>query len=177
MAGIADYFAAALDHHQAGRGAEAALLYEEALAQNPRHTGAIFNLGALFAAEGRFGDAAGLYERVLELRPEDADTLAMLGNLMLAQDRVAEAEAFYRRALDENSYLAAAWVNLGNLCGRTERLDEAVRPLRKSAQHRAHTHPGPHQPWDRAAHAGPRRRGQGVLRDGGPRRSRRCHRA
>ena len=65
---MANAFAAALDHHQAGRGAEAALLYAEALEQNPTHTGAMFNLGALFAAEGRFSDAAGLYERVLASR-------------------------------------------------------------------------------------------------------------
>jgi protein O-GlcNAc transferase len=122
-----DAFAAALQHHRAGRLAEAAQLYQTALHENPAHTDAMSNLGALMTSIGEYAAAATMYEQVLALLPDDAVTLSNLGNLMQAQGRLRDAETYYRRALDEDPGLAAAQVNLGNVFRADNRLEDAVR--------------------------------------------------
>lgn len=129
-----DPFSIALAHHKAGRPAEAAALYQATLEENPGHTDALFNLGALLGAQGQFDEATGCYERVLELMPEDPDTLSNLGNVMMSRGRPAEAIAYYRRAIARNPSLAAAHANLGKACHSAGSNEEALEHYRRALE-------------------------------------------
>ena len=85
MGDISEPFAEALTRHQAGRAAEATALYEQTLAKDPNHAGALFNLAALMGTSGRLDLAADYYQRVLAIRPDDPETLTNYGNVLSRQ--------------------------------------------------------------------------------------------
>jgi tetratricopeptide (TPR) repeat protein len=104
----------------AGHYAEAAQMYEQLVAQNPRDAALHYNLGNAAFLLGDAGRAVAAYERAAALAPRDADIRA---NLALAQETLgqlsrtpATAAAVARRWLtaDELALLAlGAWVALG----------------------------------------------------------------
>ena len=125
-------FHAALKQHQAGEAAAAEVLYQQVLADDPRHMDATFNLAVLFAAQGRFDEAISLYLQILEVAPEDPDTLSNMGNALTQAGRLDEAADSYRRALAGNPLLAAAHVNLGNLLHQQGENEQAIEHYREA---------------------------------------------
>lgn len=72
---------------EAGHAAEAARLYEQLAAQNPRDAALLYNLGNAYFVQGDAGHALAAYQQAAVLAPRDADIRA---NLALAQESLGQ---------------------------------------------------------------------------------------
>ncbi len=113
MATIAEALALALDHHRAGRLAEAETLYGRILDAVPDQPDALHLAGILAGQTGRAEQGAGLIAQAMALRPDAADYPSNLGALLDAAGQPARAAAACRRALAYRPDFAAAWGRLG----------------------------------------------------------------
>ena len=80
--------------------AEVAAAYEQALASDPGHAGALFALGVLNDRMGNDDEAKACYERSLDRYPPTVGSLLNLGIMHEDRDEFAEAQRCYRRILD-----------------------------------------------------------------------------
>jgi protein O-GlcNAc transferase len=83
----------AVEHHQAGRLAEAERIYRQVLAQQPDHAGALHLLGVLATQLGRFDEAVELMQRAIRLVPDSAEVQYNLGSALQNMGRLDEAQA------------------------------------------------------------------------------------
>ena len=123
---LAARFALAVQHHQAGRLAEAERLYRAVLAAEPNHAGALNLLGVIAAQSGHGDAAVALIGRAIRL---DGGNAGYHVNLGLAEQRRGHsdvAEASYRRALDLESGNSDAHNNLGILLQNQGSYDAAA---------------------------------------------------
>jgi hypothetical protein len=97
--------AEALAHHQAGRLAQAAVLYRRVLESDPANAGALHNLGVIEAGGGNTDAAIALFERAIEAAPDYASAWLNLAIACGVTDKAVDA---YRRtiALDPDCYEA-----------------------------------------------------------------------
>ncbi|WP_247894414.1 tetratricopeptide repeat protein [Azospirillum sp. B510] len=123
---MADWFAEALHHHQAGALDAAAPLYQRVLQVEPRHADALHLLGVLNHQRNDNLQALDLISMAVELAPEVADYHANQGIVLQRLGRLAEAEAAQRRALGRQSDHVAAHFNLGLVLAARDRLAEAA---------------------------------------------------
>lgn len=126
MASIVHALHTALEHHRAGRLADAEGLYRQVLAADPNNADAWHFLGVLAHQARKHETAADYIGRAIALRPEIAAFHSNLGEVYLAQGRLGDAEASYRRALAIVPQFADALYNLGNLLLAESRLEEAL---------------------------------------------------
>jgi tetratricopeptide (TPR) repeat protein len=131
---LADLFAVALAHQQAGRLAQAEALCEDMLARQPDHVDALHLRGVLCIQAGRHDTAIALLERVLARAPELALAHKNLGAAFHAAGRPAAAEASYRRALALAPELAEAHNLLGQLLNEAGRPADALTHLRAAVR-------------------------------------------
>jgi predicted TPR repeat methyltransferase len=96
---IADRFAAALSHHQAGRLAQAENLYRQVCAINPHHAESLHFLGVLAGQASRHDVAIDLIGQALAIKPDYAEAHYSFGQILAAQNRLDQAAAHYQRAL------------------------------------------------------------------------------
>lgn len=123
----------ALEHHKAGRLAEAEASYRAMLASNPRDIDALHFSGVAAYQRGEHERAAHLISQALSLNPSNAPAQNNLGNALSAQGRRDEAIACYRSALALAPDYLDALANLaGALVARGD-LDEAIACYEKSA--------------------------------------------
>lgn len=108
MATIAEALQAALDHHQAGRGAEARVLYGRILAAAPDTADAHYLLGMLDAQEGRFAEAAAGLQRAVDLRPQSLPYRLNLAKALSAGGQVFSALHQFRAVLAQQPDQAEA---------------------------------------------------------------------
>lgn len=125
-------FDLAVQHHQAGRLAEAQGLCRQMLAANPTDANVLHLLGMV---ESRLGDldvALSLLENARRLQPTNPFLLNTLGSTygMLGQHK--EAEKCLRKALSLKPDLAEAHSNLGNALTGLDDFKEAERSLRRA---------------------------------------------
>jgi tetratricopeptide (TPR) repeat protein len=123
---IAERFALALSHHQAGRLAEAESLYRQICAIDPRHVDGLYLLGVLARQRGRNEVAIDLIGRVLALRPDFAEAHHDLGAVLLVQDKPNDAMACFERAVGLKPDYAEAHYNQAIALMRVNRLDDAA---------------------------------------------------
>ena len=123
-------FAAALDHHRAGRLDAAEAGYRAILRDDPGHAHANNNLAILLRAAGRWDEAVACYRRAVAALPDDAPIRSNLSCALADLDRPAEALAAVRVALSLCPDYADAWFNAGNL------LKTAREPVRAIAAYR-----------------------------------------
>ena len=109
-------FVAALQHHQAGRLAEAEAAYCGVLAAQPDHADAAFNLAVALRQQDKTDDAIAAYARLLALRPDYPEAHYNLGNALMARGRPGDAVAAYTEALRVTPGHARAQANLGIAC-------------------------------------------------------------
>jgi predicted O-linked N-acetylglucosamine transferase (SPINDLY family) len=121
-----------LEHHRAGRLAQAEAAYREALAQAPEQPEALHLLGVLAYQVGRHDLAEPLIRRALVSRPGAAEFHNNLGNVLWAQARAEDAIGAYRRALTLAPRYVDAHANLGNVFLETGRLTDAERHYREA---------------------------------------------
>ena len=79
---IAEQFALALSHHQAGRLAEAESLYRQICAVDPDHVDSLHFLDVLAGQVGRNEVAIELIGRALAIKPDYVDALNNRGNAL-----------------------------------------------------------------------------------------------
>jgi predicted O-linked N-acetylglucosamine transferase (SPINDLY family) len=91
-------FALALQHHQAGRLAEAEALYRQILAAQPDHAAAMHNLGVIARQRGDLGAAVHWIQQSVALDPTDADAQSNLGAIYCSLGRLDDAIACFERA-------------------------------------------------------------------------------
>src|SRR5262245_24473621 len=122
----------AIAHHEAGRLAEAAALYRQLLAQEPRHVDALHLSGVLALQQGDAGRAAELIGRSLEVFAGNAHARFNLGRVFQSQGRLDDALAQYRLVLELDPGHAPACYNLGMLCRQLGRRAEALAHFEKA---------------------------------------------
>ena len=128
---IARQFAAALDHHKAGRLAEAERLYRQVCAADPSHAGSFHRLGVVAHQLGR-PDAVELLKRAVTLNPDVAEAHNDLGNVLGAQGKFVQAAACFERAAVLKPDFADAHYNRGLALGNLGRFDDAAKCFQRA---------------------------------------------
>jgi protein O-GlcNAc transferase len=126
QAELSKHFAAAVQHHQNERLAEAEPHYRQVLKLDPGNGPALNNLGLLVASHGKRDEAEALYRKAIEHNADYADAHMNLGNLLMAQGKTADAIACYEASLRVSPKYANAHVNLGNAYRSLGKVDEAI---------------------------------------------------
>ncbi len=119
-------FAQALEQHQSGNLGEAEVLYEQILARDHKHIGALANLGILHLQRGNQEIGIPLIGRSLEINPGQPFLHMSLGAALQDLRRLEEAVASYERAIIHKPDYFEAYVNRGVALQDLHRLDEAV---------------------------------------------------
>jgi tetratricopeptide (TPR) repeat protein len=135
--------ALALDHHRAGRLAEAEAIYRQVLAAQPNHTDALNLLGTLAHQVGRRDVALELIGRALALRPSFAEAHNNLGAVLQADGNLGQAEVHFRKALALAPFYHEARLNLGILLwqsGNPAEAAEHYREILREAPEHAEAH-------------------------------------
>ena len=132
MPTLDELYRAAIRAHQQGQTAIAARLYDDILAQQPSHAGALHLKGVLALQSGNYDTAADLIERSLKIEPRHSLALSNLGVVYRGLKRYDAAIEVLRKsvALDPNS--ADAWGNLGQTLSRAGRMVEAVASYKRA---------------------------------------------
>jgi len=123
-------FAAGLEHHRAGRLAEADAIYRQVIAREPENVDALHFCGVIAFQQGRHGEAETLISAALALNPGNAPAHNNLGNALAAQGQMDRAIACYQEAVRLAPNYVDAYVNLGAKLKMRERLDEAADAYR-----------------------------------------------
>ena len=129
---IQQVFDLALQHHQSGRMVEAESLYQQILAADPRHVGALHLLGVIDHVNGRNDIAMELIQQAIAIAPGVPDFHCNFAEVLRALGRFDEAIAACRRALALKPDLPEACMNLGNALRDEGRLDEAIAAYRQA---------------------------------------------
>ena len=129
---VTELFAAGLQHHQAGRLAEAEACYRRLLAAQPNHAEAASNLGVALKGQGKLDEAVAAYRQVIGIKPDYAEAHSNLGNALTSQGKPDEAITAYRQAISIKPDYAAAHYNLGNALKDQGKLDEAIAAYRQA---------------------------------------------
>jgi protein O-GlcNAc transferase len=110
---LADRFALAIAHHQAGRLAEAESLYRQICAADPRHFDALHYLGVLAGQMGRNDIAIDLIGRATALKPDYVEAQFNLGNILAQANRLDHAATCFARVVALRPQSAEAHHSLG----------------------------------------------------------------
>ncbi|MBK3800197.1 tetratricopeptide repeat protein [Azospirillum brasilense] len=127
-------FAAALEHHRAGRLDAAEAVYRAILRDDPGHAHANNNLAILLRGTGRWEEAAACYRRAVAALPDDAPIRSNLSCALADLDRLAEALAAVRVALSLSPDYADAWFNAGNLLKTERQPERALAAYRRAVR-------------------------------------------
>ena len=125
-------FAFALEHHRAGRLAEAEQGYRAILRREPEHADALNLLGVIALQAGNVDSALALVRRAATLRPDAPVCRNNLGQVLERLGRDAEAGRCYEAAIELDPSYAEAHNNLGLIRQRQDRLDEAEALYRRA---------------------------------------------
>ena len=124
--------ALALDHHLAGRLAEAQHLYNRILDVEPDQPDALHFLGVLAGQVGERELGLQLIARAIAERPDAADMHANIGNIRRAAGHPAAAAADYRRAVAIQPDFAEAWTDMANALRSLGKSDGAIAALERA---------------------------------------------
>jgi len=122
----------ALRLRQAGRLADAADIYRQILAHEPRHFEALHALGLVHYQSGKIDEAERLIGEAIAIRPDAPDALYNRACLLARMSRSDEALSSFDAALAVRPDYPEALVNRGNLLAGMKRLDEALASFEKA---------------------------------------------
>jgi len=111
--GVDDTFQRATAFHQRGALGEAVALYQELLAKNPRHAGAIHGLGTIASQQEQYERALKLIGFAISIDPNNFTYHHNEGSAYQAIDRLEDAIRSYTRALRLNPNSPVTWYNRG----------------------------------------------------------------
>jgi predicted TPR repeat methyltransferase len=123
---VRQQFFAAIEHHQAGRLAEAERLYRALIASGHPIAEAHNNLGFLLHQRGDSAGALAEYRKAVAINPSDPGALNNLASTLRDLGHAEEAEACYRRALSIKPDHPEANNNLGMMLSDRGRQSEAL---------------------------------------------------
>jgi tetratricopeptide (TPR) repeat protein len=129
---ITELWAAGVQHHRAGRLAEAEACYRRMLTAQPNNADAFTNLGVALKGLGRLDEAVAAYRQAIAINPDCAEAHSNLGNALRDRGELDEAVTAYREAVRVKPDYAEAHSNLGNALRDQGELDEAVRAYREA---------------------------------------------
>ena len=121
-----------MDHHRAGRVAQAERICRELLEVAPEHAGALHLSGVIAAQSDAYPRAAELLDRAVAAEPNDPYAWSSLGNVRVAIGDPAAAIEAYERSLALMPENAATLSNYGNALKAAGRLEEAVGVYRRA---------------------------------------------
>ncbi len=121
-----------LRHHEAGRLADAAAVYQRILTTEPDHADSLHLLGVVHFQTGRAELAISHIARAIEINPGVAPYHNNLANALSALGRTAEAIPAFQAALHLRPSSAEIHCNLGNALKATGRLAEATDHYRQA---------------------------------------------
>ena len=122
----------ALEHHKAGRLAQAEDLYREILQRQPAHPEALYLLGVLAHQVGRNDEAIELIEKAHRQGGAQAQSLNSLGMAYLASGRPREAKRCFSKALSLKADYAEVHSNLGAALKDLGQIKEAEQSYRRA---------------------------------------------
>ena len=122
----------ALQHHQAGRFAEAIEACQRTLAIRPNDPATLQTLGNALLALQRVDEAIDAYSRGLFAQPNSAGLHINLANALRTAGRLEEAVISYRSAILVFPKRAQSHSELGYVLCLLERHEEAVQPYRQA---------------------------------------------
>jgi len=125
-------FALALEHHRAGRLAEAEQGYRAILELEPEHADSLNLLGVIELQAGNLEVALAHVERAVALRPDAAVCRNNLGQVLERLGRDDEAARCYDVAIELDPGYAEAPNNLGIIRARQDRTTDAEALYRKA---------------------------------------------
>ena len=126
MMTVQQAFGLALQHHQAGRLAEAEALYRQILAVEPRQTEALHGLGVIAYQVGQLDVAEDLIRRAISLCPGFAAAFDNLGTVLRDKGHLDDAIAAHQHAITLTPHDARIHFNLGNALHDKGLWDEAI---------------------------------------------------
>jgi tetratricopeptide (TPR) repeat protein len=124
----------AVEHHQAGRLAEAEAIYRQILAQNPNDFDALHLLGVIAQESGQSDAAVELIEQAIKIKPGFAPAHTNLGNALKSAGRLDEAIKSYAKAVELNPSLAQAHFNLGKAYADAGEFEAAAASYRRAIE-------------------------------------------
>jgi Flp pilus assembly protein TadD len=130
--------AAAVQHQQAGRLADAERLCRRVLAADSRNADALNLLGVVAYQTGRPELAIDLIGQAVSINNAEASFHSNLGVVLKGAGRLDEAVASYRRAIELRPDHPEANNSLGNALGERGQLDEAVVCYHRAIELRPH---------------------------------------
>jgi protein O-GlcNAc transferase len=125
QASVGDLIRAAIPLHQAGRLAEAAVLYDEVLRREPNNHDGLHLKGLIAHQQGRHDEAVDCIGKAVKLRPNDPIFWFNYGNVLRGAGRNGEAVDAYRRAIALGPEFADAYTNMANALESLDRREEA----------------------------------------------------
>lgn len=134
----AAHFDAGRQAQAAGRAAEAAAAFGQALALDPGYAPALHQLGLIHADRGELPAAVGLLLQAVHGDPIRADLRYDLGRLLLAQNRALEARSMLESALALQPQFPEALHLLGDACRRQGDLAAAILHYRAALTQHPH---------------------------------------
>jgi len=129
---VSQAFAAALQHHHAGRLPEAEALYRQVLAVQPNHAAAVHSLGLVAHQLGRYDLAVEWIRQSLALNPNEAAAHSNLGEAYRFLRRYDEAIASYQRAIQLAAPHPQTYHNLGLALAEKGQFADAATAYRHS---------------------------------------------
>jgi protein O-GlcNAc transferase len=131
-AGVSELFAAAVQHHQAGRLAEAETGYRRVLATDSNHADALSMLGILAHQVGRRDVATALIREAVQKSGNNPAYYCNLSRVLRDDGKLEEAIGAARQAIVIKPDLAAAHFSLGCCLHDNGQFDEAVAAFRQA---------------------------------------------
>jgi predicted O-linked N-acetylglucosamine transferase (SPINDLY family) len=123
---MADTLQTAIQHHQAGRLAEAERLYRQVLGREPRNNHALYLLALAARQRGQNSASLDLTRRAIEIDPGIGEYHLQLGLLLMAEGEFPSAAGAFRTTLKLRSALVEAEAHLGNSLYMMRDLDGAI---------------------------------------------------
>jgi tetratricopeptide (TPR) repeat protein len=131
---IQKIFDEAMQHHQAGRFAEAIAAFSQVIALDPKIFQAHYNLGNALKDNGQLDDAVAAYRRAIAINPNFAEAYNNLGYALKHNGQLDEAISAAGQALALRPDLPGAQINLGNCLKDKGQFDAAVNAYRRASQ-------------------------------------------
>jgi tetratricopeptide (TPR) repeat protein/SAM-dependent methyltransferase len=129
---VAELFATAQRHHQAGQLAAAESCYRKILAIDQNHVDSLHLLGLIAHQVGRYEVAVGLIRKAIALNDRIPAFHNNIGLALDALGRTRDAVGHYRRAIVLKPTYVEAHNNLGTTLQAQNKLDEAVAEYQRA---------------------------------------------
>jgi Tfp pilus assembly protein PilF len=123
---VRQYLQLGIEHHKAGRFAEAEEIYRQILAKQPDNPDAQHMLGVIAQQSGRLDAAIELISKAITINPKIAEYHCNLGNALREMGKPQDAINAYRQALQLNSGSAQFHYNLGNALSDLALFEEGI---------------------------------------------------